>query len=284
MTQGARARTGFTRRLKFPRSLKIGAATAALVVAAGSAATVAAAAVAQDLDSIADQVARLLADAANAAYPDGRVSVDVQPVDPRVRLAACEDVEAQPRGQQVHGRVAVAVRCSAPQAWSIFMTADVRVEVPVVVARSPVRRGERLAAGQLETSYQDLSRLRSGFYREAADVAGLEATRNLSAGTVLVPAQLKEPLAVLRGDRVHLSARRGAALIATQGEALDNGSVGDQIRVRNLTSERIVHAWISAPGRVSTSPLPADAGPARAPDKFENWAKVTLSGADNEQR
>lgn len=38
--------------------------------------------------------------------------------------------------------------------------------------------------------------------------------------------------------------------MATQHEALSDGAVGQQIRVRNLRSERIIRARVTGPGQV----------------------------------
>jgi flagella basal body P-ring formation protein FlgA len=96
--------------------------------------------------------------------------------------------------------------------------------------------------------------LRSLFYTDPAVVVGKEARRNLAASAVVVASQLAEPLAVERGNKVQIVARRGGVEITSAGEALSDGRLGAQVRVRNLNSGRIVHAWVESPGRVATTP------------------------------
>ncbi|HEX7036427.1 MAG TPA: flagellar basal body P-ring formation chaperone FlgA [Pseudomonadales bacterium] len=221
-------------------------------------------AAAADAGGGARSLAMLLADAermlerqAREAYPTARIDAQMQTLDPRLDLPPCDDAELTPRGQQRHGRIAVAVRCEAPQPWSIFLTGDVRVSVPVVVTLRPIRRGEVIDASMLAAEERELGELRDLFYTDLGDVVGQQARRHLAQGEVVLASQLARPIAVERGSKVQIVARRGAVEITGVGEALSAGEVGSQVRVRNQSSGRIVHAWVTGPGRVSTTPVAA---------------------------
>jgi len=56
--------------------------------------------------------------------------------------------------------------------------------------------------------------------------------------------------AVRRGDQVVISARSGGINVRMQGEALSGGTLGQQISVRNLTSQRVIRARVAGPGQV----------------------------------
>ena len=208
----------------------------------------------RSLEALLGDAERLLETQALEAYPGAAVEASMQPLDPRLDLPPCAEASLTPRGQSHHGRIPVAVRCQSPQPWSIFLTGDVRVRVPVVVTTRPVRRGEIIERATVTTELQDLSSLRSLFYTRAGDVIGKETRRNLPGSAVVFASQLAEPVAVKRGSKVQIVARRGAVEITSLGEALAEGRVGTQVRVRNLASGRIVHAWVDAPGRVVTTP------------------------------
>jgi flagella basal body P-ring formation protein FlgA len=211
-------------------------------------------AAAKSLETLLGEAERLLEAEAREEYPDARVEARMQSLDPRLDLPPCETAELTPRGQQRHGRIPVAVRCLTPQPWSVFLTGDVAVSVPVVITTRPIRRGETFDASMLTLADQDLTQLRSLFYTDPAVVVGKEARRNLPASAVVVVSQLTEPVAVERGNKVQIVARRGSVEITSAGEALSDGRLGAQVRVRNLNSGRIVHAWVESPGRVSTTP------------------------------
>ncbi len=207
---------------------------------------------ARGLPELIQEVAEVLREKATQANAGAEVTVEVLPLDARLRLQPCTDAKIEPRGKQTHGRIPVSVRCLAPKNWSIFMTGSVTAMLPVIVTRQPISRGDILTTDMIASEPQDLSDLRSLYYTETSSVLGKEAKRNFAAGSVIFANQIKQPLAVSRGQRVQILARRGAVQISSQGEALENGAIGDQIRIRNLQSERIVYAWVEGPGRVTT--------------------------------
>ena len=80
---------------------------------------------------------------------------------------------------------------------------------------------------------------------------------------MVLASQLDVPIAVERGSKVQIVARRGGVEITGVGEALSAGRIGSQVRVRNQSSGRIVHGWVTGPGRVSTSPVAGATGSGR---------------------
>ena len=55
---------------------------------------------------------------------------------------------------------------------------------------------------------------------------------------------LLQPIIVRRGAAVTLQVMQGEMLVSVAGEALQDGSVGQRIRVKNLLSKRIVTAKV----------------------------------------
>ena len=199
-------------------------------------------------------VQRMLEERAIAAYPDADIEVSVAALDSRLRLADCSDLQITPRGQQQHGRISIALKCQAPTAWSVFMTAEVRVMLPVITMATPLPRGAILEESHLTTSVQDISRLRTQRLLQPVNGIGMQLKRPLSAGSVVYLSALKQPLAIRRGEKITIIASRGSVQISVPGESLDNGQRGEQIRVRNRQSEKIIHAWVRGPGIVETFP------------------------------
>jgi flagella basal body P-ring formation protein FlgA len=197
---------------------------------------------------------------ARAAYPDADVTADSTPLDPRLRLTACADLETELRGPRRYGRISVAVSCQAPHSWRIFMNVDVSVEAPVLVTRRAMNRDEVLKPSDIDLERRNLADIRQAHYTGPEQALGKALKRPAKAGQVIYPGILKTPLAVRRGDRVTIVAEHGSVQITAPGLSLQNGEVGEQIRVRNTRSEKTVHGWIKAAGVVTTSPLAAAAG------------------------
>lgn len=207
----------------------------------------------QDLDQLRQQVA----DHLQAHYAQSgaqRLEVEVSRLDPRLTLAQCEhplDLQVNDRNN-TGGSVSVHSRCQGAQPWSIYVPARVDMYRPVVVASRNLARGTTVDEGDIEVELHNTSQLRQGFVDTEQSVLGMELRRPVRRGEPFRANQLVEPLAVQRGDEVRLQAEAGGIVVSTRGTAMGNGRVGQQIRVMNNRSERIVTGEIVAPGLVRT--------------------------------
>lgn len=181
-----------------------------------------------------------------------RHEIQVNPLDPRLRLAACDSdlTQSLESPAQPVGRVTVRVSCEGSTPWTVFVPAQVRIFRPVVVVKTALRRDSIIGAGDVALVEQDVSLLNRGYVTEVEQVIGRKLTRATRADQVLTPAMLQLAEAVRRGDQVVISARSGGINVRMQGEALSGGTLGQQISVRNLTSQRVIRARVAGPGQV----------------------------------
>lgn len=182
----------------------------------------------------------------------GRQQIKVSRLDARLRLNRCsEPLQASLEGNNPPtGRLTVRVRCNGDSPWSIFVPAHVSLYLEVVVARNPVKRNSLLQTGDLILAERDIGNLGQGYFLDPQQVTGSLATRALNAGQPVLASQVRKPPMVKRGDQVVISARSGAISVRMPGEALSDGTQGQQIRVRNLRSQRVIQARVVAPGQV----------------------------------
>ena len=181
-----------------------------------------------------------------------RHEIQVNPLDPRLRLAACDSdlTQSLESPAQPVGRVTVRVSCEGSKPWTVFVPAQVRIFRPVVVVKTALRRDSIIGAGDVALVEQDVSLLNRGYVTEVEQVIGRKLTRATRTDQVLTPAMLQLAEAVRRGDQVVISARSGGINVRMQGEALSGGTLGQQISVRNLTSQRVIRARVAGPGQV----------------------------------
>ncbi len=181
-----------------------------------------------------------------------RHEIQVNPLDPRLRLAACDSdlTQSLESPAQPVGRVTVRVSCEGSTPWTVFVPAQVRIFRPVVVVKTALRRDSIIGAGDVALVEQDVSLLNRGYVAEVEQVIGRKLTRATRTDQVLTPAMLQLAEAVRRGDQVVISARSGGINVRMQGEALSGGTLGQQISVRNLTSQRVIRARVAGPGQV----------------------------------
>ncbi len=173
-------------------------------------------------------------------------------LDPRLRLARCTvPLEAflPPGGREI-GSTTVGVRCNGDKRWTLYVPVKVTVFTQVVVAARSLPRGQLLSASDLSLARRDLARLPQGYFRDPAEVAGQQLKRNVTAGQALTPALLKAPRTIRRGERVTLVAGGNGVEVRMPGIALNNAARGETVRVRNVSSKRIVLGVVAGPGLV----------------------------------
>ncbi len=188
--------------------------------------------------------------------PQQQVEVSVNKPDTRLRLAKCDKAltpELHGQGSR-NGRATVKIRCQGNNAWGIYVTATIAITTEVAVAARSLKRGQQLQEGDIRMVSRNISQLSSGFIREKDRLPGKELKRALNPGEVIRLAHITEPTVINRGDEVAIEARFGAVAVASSGVALTDGRVGQQIRVRNSDSERIIKARVTGPGRALVSP------------------------------
>lgn len=150
------------------------------------------------------------------------------------------------------GRQRLSLHCPDQPGWTLDYLAQVELYLPVLFASQALERGQTLDAAQLKRQEAALSKLGRGFYHRAEEVIGLGAKRRIRADQLLTPALLGEALLVRRGQQVKIQASQDGISASTLGEALDNGQRGEVIRVRNLSSEKVIKAKVLDEGVVSS--------------------------------
>lgn len=182
----------------------------------------------------------------------GEFTIKVGRIDPRHRLARCSlPLEAQLTGNNFRSSaMTVAVRCAKPSPWLLYVPGKVSIYKTVFIARHTITRGRRILASDLHKSRRDITTLHYGYIDNQREIVGKIARRVVFANTVLKPQMLSLPLLVKRGQTVILIAETHGIQVRMSGKALGSGPAGHSIRVRNLSSRRIVEGIVVKSGVV----------------------------------
>ncbi len=92
----------------------------------------------------------------------------------------------------------------------------------------------------------DISLLKQGYYTKMEDIIGLVCKQNLIQGSAFNPAILQTAVLIHKGEQVRIQAISEMLNVSMEGIALNDGSLGDTIKVKNLSSKRIIEAQIQA--------------------------------------
>ena len=179
--------------------------------------------------------------------------IQVGHLDPRLNLGQCSEplqTYLAP-GAKTLGKTTVGVRCHAPRPWALYVPARVTLYETVYRTADHLPRGHLISEADIEPVKQDLGRLHRGYFSDKNQLIGKETRRRLRQGHVITPSQVKPPLLVKRGDQVELVARSSLYAVRMSGKAMADGARGDRIRVKNLSSKRIVEGTVTRAGQVT---------------------------------
>lgn len=180
--------------------------------------------------------------------PQGKATYHVSAarLDPRLRLAQCASaLEAfMPNNSAPAAKVTVGVRCTAPTQWTIYVPVVTEIDAQILVLRRALARQATVAADDVELQTRRLPGTASQFISDVADLRGRHLKRSVAAGTPLTADVLVADVLVRRGQQVTLLAAGGPFEIRAQGQALSEGGASQRIRVRNVTSGKIVEGVV----------------------------------------
>ncbi|AZF43975.1 Flagellar basal-body P-ring formation protein FlgA [Pseudomonas sp. R1-43-08] len=185
----------------------------------------------------------------------GRYEIQVNPLDPRLRLPMCDkeltatlESPAQPIG-----RVTVKVRCESASPWTVFVPAQVKLFRDVVVVARPLKRTGIIGYDDVVLRERDISLINQGYLTSLDQAIGQRLTRPMVTDQVITLVHLEQAEVIRKGDQVVISASSGGLNVRMPGEALSNGGMSEQIRVKNLNSNRVIKARVTAPGQVEVA-------------------------------
>jgi len=125
-------------------------------------------------------------------------------------------------------------------------------EIPILAAG--LARGQTLTQGQITRVRTETTHRDPGTLEDHRSLLGQEARRDLRSGSPLLAKDFQPVVLIRRNEAVMVIFERGAVRAETFGLARDSGSLGDSVRVENLTTKKILAGRVAGPGLVQINP------------------------------
>lgn len=171
-------------------------------------------------------------------------------VDDRLRLPACDrDLTTGNDRAFRNGRGTVTVSCEGSQPWRLFVPIRTSHLIDVVITRRSLQRNETIAADAVMLETRSSTTLPFQYATRLQDVVGMTVNHTIVAGTVLAPNTMQGRKVVARGTLVTLTSKRGGIMVSGEGTALQDGVLGQRVRVRSRGG-RVVEGTVAAENRV----------------------------------
>ena len=226
-----------------------------------------------------EQMSAALADWVAAQNGVPVAQVEVMPPDPRITVQPCAGGFSF--DYPFVSRDSVRVRCLKPN-WQLFVKvgfamASQPVKPPIAprpaptaaptvpsvaatAAKAPENRqvvvaavnlapGQVLQPDMLKLERVEPDKVNKAHYADLTGLAGQEVLRTIRAGEPLRQSDLKPSLMVRRGEQVLMTVGTPASFqISVTAEALQDGRLGDQVKLRNPESGRTLSAVVTGKG------------------------------------
>ena len=167
-----------------------------------------------------------------AALP-GEVKITIGAVNQKMALPACAAPQAfQQPGARAWGKTTVGVRCAAPQAWTVYIQAQVSVIADYVAAAVPLAQGQPIEAGQLVMVKGDIAALPNGVVTDMAQAVGRSSTMSLPSGAPLRLDTLRSKPVVQQGQMVKVVSNGKGFSVSAEAKAIGTAGAGQIVQVR----------------------------------------------------
>lgn len=149
----------------------------------------------------------------------------------------------------------ISVPAGDPQARRVTIAGRIFPVVEVPVPSRALRPGNVIRPGDIKWIRVRANRVQNDVVTDAKEFANREAKRPLSANRLVRRSDLRTPVTVSKGMLVTMIFRTSSMVLTASGRALEAGSTGDFITVRNTQTKTTVDARVLGPNRVEVAAL-----------------------------
>lgn len=149
---------------------------------------------------------------------------------------ALTSIEIDRDGERVIGKLTAAL--PSGETSDIQIAGRITEEVRIPVIDRHVQPGDVIQEGDLSSAWMPENRVPHRAVLTAEQIVGAEVRRRLRPGRPVEAGDLRQPRLVRRGEAVEVIYRHGGLMLSALAEALDDGTLGQLVRLSNLDSGR----------------------------------------------
>lgn len=182
---------------------------------------------------------------------NGVQKISAQQIDSRLNLPDCSEplTTSIPGKQNYKFSATVLVQCNVEK-WKLYVPVRITTLIPMVVATRTMANGTKLSKSDLKIGLVNSRFQRGQIFTDVKQLIGSKVKRNLSIGN---PVQGNNICLVCKKDPVIIIASSANLTVKAKGIALSDGSLGDEVTVKNIKSKRTIIGTVSSVGIVKVS-------------------------------
>jgi flagella basal body P-ring formation protein FlgA len=192
----------------------------------------------QSLPAIQSAVESFVQD--KLANQPGEHSVNISRIDPRLKLATCDNIEPYlPPGNRLWGHSSIGVRCTSPATWSIYVPVYIKVSNNVLVAARPIASGQTIQSDDVQLQMRDITQFAGSALTAPEQAIDKQANGPIGNGTILRSEMLRAADIILQGQSVKLIAQGAGFRVSSDGLAMNNAKLGQVVAVKTRSGQVI---------------------------------------------
>ena len=133
---------------------------------------------------------------------------------------------------------------------SIPLWFNASIMADVIVANTRISAGKMLTNNLTDFRKKDIS-LYKNRHIKLSDLNNLRIKRDVRPGEVLTEALIEQLPPVFKGQTVKVISKQNNVTILVEGFALEDGKLGDRVRVQRTGTNRVFTAIVNNPGQVT---------------------------------
>lgn len=172
-------------------------------------------------------------------------------LDSRIYATDCPTplVTSASNMRHTSSNITVLVECQ-PDNWRLYVPVRISISLPLVAATTTLSRGSVISAQDITVTMVEQTRFRRQGFTDPAQVIGSKLKKNVKIGDII---ERNDVCVVCRNEKVVIKAVKGELTISTKGTALNDGASGDQVRVKNDKSQRIIEGIVTDVGEITVN-------------------------------
>lgn len=185
----------------------------------------------------------------------GRNTGIIVPVDASILDVEFAQFSYSERQNRFNAILNVPSGTDTPSKMTLSGTIDEVRDIPVF--NRGILPGETIASADINWVKFPAVKVNGRAILTSQQLVGKTVRRAARPGRPIMANDIMRPIAVDKGAAVTMTVRSGAMLLTASGRALENGSIGQTIRVINSKSRLTVDARVVSKGQVEILPAPS---------------------------
>ena len=180
-----------------------------------------------------------------------KISITAPKLDPRIHINDCDsNLKVNILENQNSRNINVKISCESKNSWHLYLPVKVTILLPVLVAASNLDKGAILDSDNTKVTFVEEYKIRGATLSDNESVLGARIKRNLQKDNAIYSNNI---CIVCKGEIVTILANASSFQIKTNGTALSNGTIGEQVRIKNNRSGKVISARVKDINKVVIS-------------------------------